>query len=187
MTRSVNDERLVRQFNRGEEAAFETIVRMYSADVAQLANRLLGWPGDVEDVTQDTFLAAFTSLKSFRCECSLKTWLFTIAINKCRTYRYKRMIRLRTLSKAAQRNAAPSHSSAAAASMDKDTFEQVRETVRAMPAKYREVVVLRYLQALPADQIAQILGITKNTVHVRLNRARKQLKDELANLMESNL
>ena len=71
--------------------------------------------------------------------------------------------------------------------MDKDTFEQVRKTVRAMPAKYREVVVLRYLQALPADQIAQILGITKNTVHVRLNRARKQLKDELANLMESNL
>jgi RNA polymerase sigma-70 factor (ECF subfamily) len=186
MAESINHETLVRQFNQGEESAFETIVRQYSADVAQLANRLLGWPGDVEDVTQDTFLSAFMGLKRFRCECSLKTWLFTITINKCRAYRYKRMLRLRSLSQAAKRAAASSHCSADSASMDNETFDQVRETVRALPAKYREVIVLKYLEALPSEQVAQILGISTNALHVRLNRARKHLKDNLAHLMESN-
>jgi len=103
MAESVDYELLVRQFNRGDESAFETIVEQYSAEIALLANRLLGWPGDVEDVTQDTFLAAFLGLKKFRCQCSLKTWLFTITINKCRTYRHKRMLRLHRFSQAAQK------------------------------------------------------------------------------------
>jgi len=82
MAESADYELLVQQFNRGDESAFETIVEQYSAEIALLANRLLRWPGDVEDVTQDTFLAAFLGLKKFRCQCSLKTWLFTITINK---------------------------------------------------------------------------------------------------------
>jgi len=71
--------------------------------------------------------------------------------------------------------------------MDNETFEQVRRTVRALPAKYREVIVLKYLEALPAEQAAQILGISINTLQVRLNRARNRLKDSLADIMESNL
>jgi len=187
MAESVDYELLVQQFNRGDESAFETIVEQYSAEIALLANRLLGWPGDVEDVTQDTFLAAFLGLKKFRCECSLKTWLFTITINKCRTYRHKRMLRLRRFSQAARRASPASHRSADSTSMDSEAFEQVRRTVRALPPKYREAVVLKYLEALPTDQVAQILGISKNTLQVRLNRARKHLKDNLADLMESNL
>ena len=187
MAESVDYELLVQQFNRGDESAFETIVEQYSAEIALLANRLLGWPGDVEDVTQDTFLAAFLGLKKFRCQCSLKTWLFTITINKCRTYRYKRMLRLRSFSQAAKRASPTAHRAADAASMDADTFENVRRTVRALPPKYREPVVLNYLEALPTDQVAQILGISKNTLQVRLNRARKRLKDSLADLMETSL
>jgi len=179
MAESVDYELLVQQFNRGDESAFETIVEQYSAEITLLANRLLGWPGDVEDVTQDT--------KKFRCECSLKTWLFTITINKCRTYRHKRMLRLRRFSQAARRASPASHRSADSTSMDSEAFEQVRRTVRALPPKYREAVVLKYLEALPTDQVAQILGISKNTLQVRLNRARKHLKDNLADLMESNL
>ena len=187
MTERVDYELLVRQFNRGDESAFDTIVEQYSAEIALLANRLLGWPGDVEDVTQDTFLAAFLGLKKFRCECSLKTWLFTITINKCRTHRYKQMLRLRRFSQAAKEASATLHRSADDASMDNETFEHVRRTVKAMPPKYREVVVLKYLEALPTDQVAQILGITKNALQVRLNRARKHLKDNLGDLMETNL
>ena len=87
MAETINDELLVEQFSQGKESAFESIVELHSADVAALANRLLGWPGDVEDITQDVFLAAFLGLKKFRRDCSLKTWLFTITINKCRSYK----------------------------------------------------------------------------------------------------
>ena len=187
MAESVDDERLVEKFHRGDESAFDRIIERYSAEIAVLANRLLGWPGDVEDVTQDTFLAAFLGLKKFRCECSLRTWLFTITINKCRSYRYKRILRLQRFSQADRTTSSTSHHAADIASMESETLEQVRRAVRALPAAYREPVVLTYLHGLTSDQAAQILGINKNTLQVRLNRARKRLKLNLADLMDDTL
>jgi DNA-directed RNA polymerase specialized sigma24 family protein len=73
MAEMIEDELLVEQFSRGDEAAFNSIVKQYSSDIAILANRLLGWPGEVDDVMQDIFLAAFIGLKKFRRDCSLKT------------------------------------------------------------------------------------------------------------------
>ena len=66
----------------------------------------------------------------------------------------------------------------------RDTFERVRKAVMALPARYREPVVLRYIQELPAEKISTILGISRNALDVRLSRARKRLKDRLGDLME---
>jgi RNA polymerase sigma-70 factor (ECF subfamily) len=184
MAEMIDDEVLVERFSRGDESAFNRIVEYYSADVTALANRLLGWPGEVEDVIQDIFLSAFLGLKRFRCECSLKTWLFTITINKCRSYRYKRMLRLRRFlqdaDKASLSSAHPAHKTP----MDAETFNRVRRAVAALPAKYREPVILRYLQELSTSQISRMLGISKSALQVRLNRARKRLKQDLAELIE---
>ena len=65
---------LVERFRRGDDSAFEEIVEQHAAEVAALANRLLGWPGDVDDVVQEVFVAAFLGLKKFRGESSLRTW-----------------------------------------------------------------------------------------------------------------
>lgn len=175
MADSTDDARLVERFNGGDQSAFGTIIERYSADVSALANRLLGWPGDVDDVTQDIFLAAFLNLGKFRGDCSLRTWLFTITINKCRTHRYKRMLRLRRFPRAADRAPSASHRAADASPMDSEKFSRVRRAVAALPAKFREPIVLRYLHELETEQISRILGIRKNTLHVRLNRARKLL------------
>ncbi len=67
---------------------------------------------------------------------------------------------------------------------DSETFNRVRHAVKALPPKYRETVVLKYLQELPTDKIAQILGISKNALQVRLTRARQRLKKDLAELIE---
>jgi RNA polymerase sigma-70 factor (ECF subfamily) len=178
------DEQLVERFVLGDESVFDRIVEQHSAVVAALANRLLGWPGDVEDVTQDIFLAAYLGLKRFRCHCSLKTWLFTITINRCRRHRHSRMLRLRAFSKVATQAPRPQTGPADKTLADNEVFEQVRTAVRALPAKYREPVVLRYLQELKAEQIAEILGISRNVVQVRLTRARERLRRDLAELME---
>jgi len=187
MAETIDDEHLVEQFNRGDESAFDRLVERYSSDIAALANRLLGWPGEVEDVTQDVFLAAFLGLKKFRCECSLKTWLFTITLNKCRSYRYKRMLHRRRISEAADKAFLASAGTADKAPMNSETFECVRRAVQALPAKYREPVVLRYLQELPTDQISRILGISKNALQVRLNRARARLREGLDELTREKL
>ena len=183
MTETLDDELLVRQFSQGDDSAFDRIVKGYSADIAVLANRLLGWPGEVEDIVQDVFLAAFLGLKKFRCECSIKTWLFIITINKCRSYRYKRMLHIRFFSQAAAKASATGAHEEDKAQMDDETFDKVRLAVQALPLKYREPVVLRYLQELSTDEIIRILGISKNTLQVRLSRARKCLRKDLAELI----
>jgi len=181
---NIDDELLVKQFNNGDKSAFGRIVEEYSADVAAFANRLLGWPEDVDDVVQNILLAAFLGLKKFRCECSLKTWLFTITINECRNYRYKQILRLKIFSKAADKvSLSPAHS-AEKAPMDNETFDRIRRAIKALPAKYREPLVLKYLQELPTNEISRILGISQNTLQVRLTRARKRLKKDLSELME---
>lgn len=179
-----NDEPLVKKFNQGGDFAFDRIVEQYYAEIAALANRLLVWPGDVEDVVQDIFLAAYLGLKKFRCDCSIRTWLFTITINQCRSYRYKRMLRRKLFSRAVHKTSlAPAHA-ADKTPIDRETFDRVRRAVTALPLKYREPLVLRYLQELPTDKISQILGISPNTLQVRLSRARKRLKQDLAELIE---
>ncbi|MHC4475095.1 MAG: RNA polymerase sigma factor [Planctomycetota bacterium] len=178
------DEQLVKRFKQGDESAFDRIVKEYSRPVAALANRLLGWPGEVEDIVQDIFLAAYLGLGRFRGQCSLKTWLFTITINRCRKYRYKRMLRLKTFSKVATQASGSPVQAPEKTSMDSEVFERVRRAVRALPAKYREPVVLRYLQEFEVEQISEILGISQNAVQVRLTRAKERLKEDLAELME---
>jgi len=183
MAEKIDDEFLVKQFSQGDDSAFNRIVEQYSADIAVLTNRLLGWPGDVEDVVQDIFLAVFVGLKKFRCECSLKSWLFTITINKCRTYRYKQILwQRKTITKLRLR--LPPNRPADGRLMDSETFNRVRRAVKAMPAKYREPIVLRYLQGLSINESSRILGISENVLQVRLNRARKRLRRELAELIE---
>ena len=184
MAGMIDDELMVEQFSRGDESVFDRIIEQYSADVAALANRLLGWPGEVEDVTQDIFLAAYLGLKKFRCECSLKSWLFTITINKCRSYRRKRLLYLGKSLQAAERAPLPAIHTAHRNPMDTETFSRIRNAVAALPAKYREPVVLKYLQELPMAEIGRILGISQNALHVRLSRARKRLKWSLAEQIE---
>jgi len=203
MAEKNDDENLVKwrkpccaQFSQGDQAegldgikppfgraAFDRIVERYSADIAVLTNRLLGWPNDVEDVVQDIFLAVFVGLKKFRGECSLKSWLFTITINKCRTYRYKQILwQRKTIPKLRLR--LPPNRPADGRLMDSEIFNRVRRCVTALPAKYREPIVLRYLQELSITESSRILGISENLLQVRLNRARKRLRRELAELLE---
>jgi RNA polymerase sigma-70 factor (ECF subfamily) len=181
---NIDDELLVKQFNNGDDSAFDRIVEKYSADVAVFANRLLGWPGDVDDIVQDILLAAFLGLKRFRCECSLKTWLFTITINECRNYRYRQVLRLKIFSKAAEKKSLSPPDPADKKAMDKDTFDRIQRAIRALPAKYREPLVLKYLQELSTNEISRILDISQNALQARLSRARKRLKQDLTELIE---
>jgi RNA polymerase sigma-70 factor (ECF subfamily) len=177
------DELLARQFSAGDNAAFERIVRQNSTEIAALANRLLGWCGDVEDVVQDIFFSAFQARKKFKGNCSIRTWLFTITLNKCRTRRYKRMLRQKSFSKLAQKDP-KAHAGSDQRLVESETFEKVRDAVKALPVKYREPIVLRYLQELAIDDIAEILALSRNAVEVRLTRARTMLKQDLAGLIE---
>ena len=176
-----NEAVLIDRFNKGDESAFEQIMKENAADVAALANRLLGWPGEVEDVVQNVFVKAFTGLRKFRRRSRLKTWLFAITINECRRHRRRQMLRLRLPAKAHRNLSSPA---AFAGVMNGERLNRVRRAVLSLPAKYREAVVLRYLQGLSMKQASEVLGITVNALHVRLTRARQRLKRNLTGLLE---
>jgi RNA polymerase sigma-70 factor (ECF subfamily) len=186
MADRLEEQALVERFRRGDDSAFDRIVERHGAEIAALANRLLGWPQDVEDVVQDVFVSAFTGLRKFRGQCRLRTWLFTITVNKCRSRRYRRVFRLREVT-IADEPASPSDESAEAKAVSVETFARVRQAVRALPPKYREVVVLRYLQGLETAEVCRLLGITANAMQVRLNRAKGRLKDSLGRLIEERM
>jgi RNA polymerase sigma-70 factor (ECF subfamily) len=186
MTDRLEEQALVERFRRGDDSAFDRIVERHGAEIAALANRLLAWPQDVDDIVQDVLVSAFTGLKRFRGQCRLRTWLFTITVNKCRSHRYRRRVRL-------QRTSMPveieprSDEHAESVTVAAETFEQVRQAVRALPPKYREVVVLRYLEGLETAEICRLLKISTNAMQVRLSRAKRQLQNSLGELIQEKM
>jgi len=165
---------------------FERLVAEHQSRVARLCYRLLGWRADIEieDVVQDVFAAAFEGLRQFRGESSVATWLTRIAINRCRSHMRRRGALLRLLSNVRRRRQAPVWAAADTALVDSEQADRVLRAVRGLPAKYREVIVLRYLEDMSTDQISQATGLTRNAVEVRLNRARQWLRASLTGMLD---
>jgi RNA polymerase sigma-70 factor (ECF subfamily) len=181
-TREGNEQALLSRAAHGESEAFDELVRRHEPHVRRLAFRLLGWrDSDVDDVVQDVFLAMLKRIGSFRAESLLSTWLTTITLNRCRSNRRKRLVRLRWLR--------TWHEPAEATSSDEqsrraETNDAVRKAVAELSPRDREVIVLFHLEQLPIVEIASLLGVRNNTIEVRLHRARQRLKQKLAPLVE---
>ncbi len=157
----------------GDAAAFARLVTDHQDHVARLAYRLLGWSGEIEDVVQDVFLAVWTHRARFRGECRLSTWLAVLTVNQCRKRHRLRWLRL------LRQATSDAESESSEGRHDGDATAAVRDAVRRLPTAYREVIVLRYLEELPVDRVAEILDLRPNTVNVRLMRARQRLKEKL--------
>lgn len=168
---------------RREPAVFDKLVQRHQAGVARLAARLLAWPGDVDDVVQDVFLAAWKALPRFRGQSAFGTWLTRITINKCRSHRRREILRLHWL-RVRQSDPVAVTAAADQAAMGAESAEEVRRGVQRLPVRYREVVVLRYLEQMPVEMICEVLGLTRVNVEVRLHRARGRLKKELAGMLD---
>ncbi len=173
-----DDGDLAARFQAGDSAAFDQIVAAHQQRIARLVFRLLGKPDEVQDVVQEVFLAVFENLERFRGESKLSTWLTTIALNKCRSHRRRSLLRPRSLFRIAKTPTVPSEQDRPAESAE--IHEELRRAVRRLSARYREPIVLRYFEELPVPEIGKVLGISVNTVEVRLTRARQKLREMLS-------
>lgn len=165
---------------RGEGRAFEEIVMEYQASVYRA---LLGWVGhrgDAEDLTQETFLLAYRNLQGFQQRSSLRTWLLKIAYHQAVSHRRK-SARRRSLAPSDNKVSAESlvdgRSNVSSERMDRmDQAARLHEAIGRLPEEYRDLIVLRDLQDLDYQSIAQTLEIPLGTVRSRLHRARLELK-----------
>ena len=174
--------RSVAHSQAGEAIALDRLVADHQQRIARLVHRLLDGPDDVEDVVQEVFLAAFKNLGRFRGQSKVSTWLTTIALNKCRSYRRWRLLRLRTLLRLAEATAAPTEEAPPVETAE--IHEEVRRAVRRLSSRYREPIVLRYFEQLSVAEIAEALEISANNVEVRLSRARRKLGEILSNRVD---
>jgi RNA polymerase sigma-70 factor (ECF subfamily) len=161
---------------RGEATDIESLVASYSAYVSRLAWSILGETGEVDDAVQETFLAAFRSLKRYRGESSPKTWLTSIAVNVCRGRLRKRTMR-QTLQNAleALHIVTPHEASPEQEALQNEAGRKLWHAVDSLDEKHRLVVALRYVHELSISEIAAALDVNEGTVHSRLHYARRKL------------
>lgn len=183
------DEKAVARFLGGDPTGFEQIVRHYSGMVFALATRLVG-PWEAEEVVQETFLRAWRGLEKFRGDASLKTWLYTIALNRAKARqgsiaRMRKVFATRHASadedqpwpgdEAPDPSASPEEQAVAL-----EQRARLRKAIRNLPEEFRHAVVLRDLEGLSYDDIARVLNVPIGTVRSRIARGRAALVEELS-------
>jgi len=170
-------------------AAFDRLYRDHVDRMYRFAQRLCGSPDDAKDLVQETFLSAYRSLKDFRGESSISTWLYTIAAHACQRMRRKRKGEPeRELSLDALIPTADGDMPLQVPGTDltpeerlehKELRHSLFSAVHQLPKKYRMVLVLRDMEGLSAREVGAVMGLTERAVKSRLHRARLFVRHEL--------
>jgi RNA polymerase sigma factor (sigma-70 family) len=174
---AATDEKVMEVDRRNElERQYEGLWREYGASLSRLAASYECLPHAREDLLQEIRLAIWTALPRFRGESSLRTFVYRIAHNRALTHVWRRGARVpitNEIQEPADDRPNPESSVVRAA-------EEARlmVAVRGLPVAYRQTITMA-LEDLPLAEIAAVLGITENNVGVRLNRARKMLRERL--------
>ena len=175
---------LISQCIVGNEAAIETFVRQYETGVFRLALSIVGDQAEANEITQETFIAALRSLRSYEEKKSLKAWLYTIALNQSRSHLRKRktLQRLRTTLNSIFRVEIQKQPSPEESAIQNDRETQIWNALNQLDEPFRTVVILRYFHELPIAEISEILSVNEGTVHSRLHTARERLRNALNHL-----
>jgi RNA polymerase sigma-70 factor (ECF subfamily) len=177
---------LVDRLRRGDEDAYEILVRQFGGHALAVARRLLRNEDEAHDAVQDAFLQAFRSFARFRADCKLSTWLHRIVVNAA-------LMKLRARRREPEQSiddllpqfvedghwahAVPDWREPADVALQRhETRALVRELIDRLPETYRTVLVLRDIEELDTEEAARVLGITPNAVKIRLHRARQALR-----------
>ncbi|GCE25864.1 RNA polymerase sigma factor [Dictyobacter alpinus] len=173
-----DDAALVTASQTGDQEAFAILVQRHQRRVFNLVYRMLQQYEEANEVTQDTFLAAWQGLPSFRGDARFSTWLHRIAYN-CALKQLEQRKRDTALQAAIQAETVDSDERIGAEIEAHDRQEVVREHISTLPAKYRIVLVLRHLQEMTYEEMAEILTMPVGTIKTHLFRARNLLKARL--------
>ncbi|MFD8395511.1 RNA polymerase sigma factor [Streptomyces sp. NPDC059680] len=163
----------------GDEEAFETLVRHYGPIMLQTATRLLGDRSEAEDAVQDAFVSAWRKLPEFRGDSAFGTWMYRIVTNRClNVLRARRQVI--TLD-AVSEPVAPDHQVSPARAVEAQAaVEALSQAMAVLSPEQRVCWVLRELNGLSYEAVAEMVGISQEAVRGRVFRARRQLTEAMA-------
>src|ERR687895_1772294 len=178
---------LIEQCLAGDQTAWEQIVRQNRRKVFNVAYKFVGKHDEAEDLTQDIFLKIFKALGTFDRRANFQTWIVSISRNLCidhyRSVRKERQTIARDVDSADLQPATAERGPYAAAE-HQDLRELLRVALQTLPLTLRTAVVLRDLQELSYQEIADRLGLPEGTVKSRINRGRLELARQLKRLQD---
>ncbi|MHB9146415.1 MAG: sigma-70 family RNA polymerase sigma factor [Symbiobacteriia bacterium] len=182
---------LVARACQGEVEAFEQLVAAYERKVYNLAYRLTGSPDDAADVAQEALLKVYTSLPEFRGDSSFSTWLYRVVSNTCLD-ELRRRKRQRAVSLDQPLTLVDGEDLSRQWADDSDGPEEiltrkeqralVQQAITLLDEEHRVIIVMRDIQGLSYQEVADSLGLSLGTVKSRLNRARAALQKKFSEL-----
>jgi RNA polymerase sigma-70 factor (ECF subfamily) len=185
-SRSDDDAALVRLAQAGNDDAFGQLVSRHAPSMLSVTTRMLGHVPEAEDLAQEAFISAYKALGQFQLDATFRTWLYRITVNKCRDWLKARRPDLVPIDEGGERGAV------AWATADEETphweFEQlelawqIEQGIQALPPLYRESFVLKHIEGLTYDEMSEVLGAHRDTLKMRVYKARTLLCQSLAHL-----
>jgi RNA polymerase sigma-70 factor, ECF subfamily len=182
---------IVAELKAGSEEAYNWLVTHYHQPIYSLVYRILTDPADAADTTQEVFLKVFRGMKRFNGECSLKTWLYRIAIHEASNQRrwwFRHKSKETSMEAHVDQDGnsfglcdtlADKHESPLEIFAHEEVRARVEMELKQIPEPYRTTVVLRDIEGLAYEEIAEVLQISLGTVKSRLIRGRDALKKRL--------
>ncbi|MBX7165891.1 MAG: sigma-70 family RNA polymerase sigma factor [Pirellulales bacterium] len=183
---SIDEAHLLARLRRGDEAAYEWLVRTFSGRMLAVANRMLRCENDAADAVQEAFISAFKAIDSFEGSARIGTWLQRILINAClmklRSERSRTACPIEELLPSFDDQGHHVHAvqpwtrCPSEPAQQAELRTQVRRSIDQLPEGYREILLLRDIEELDTDQTAKMLQISPGAVKTRLHRARLALR-----------
>lgn len=191
LPRANEESAFVAELRAGSQDAFAYLLAVYQNPVFNVVWHIVENSADAWDVVQDVFVKVFKGIKGFNGDSSLRTWIYRIAVHEASNHRRSWLRRHWREPVSVDDTESPS-GAAASESVSREqspyqVFEQaerevvVRQALASLAPPYRTVVVLREIEGLPYEDIAQVLGLAEGTVKSRLMRGRELLRRKLAN------
>jgi RNA polymerase sigma-70 factor, ECF subfamily len=182
-------EALIQRCLQGDQEAWDAIVRQHWRKVFNVAYKFVGKHAEAEDLTQEIFLKVFKSLETFDRRANFQTWLISVSRNLCidhyRSVRKEREMIDREVDTADIAPAAPDPGPIAALEQ-RDRVVLLRQALAALPETLRTAVLLRDIQELSYQEIADRLQLPEGTVKSRINRGRNELARQIRKLRGSD-
>jgi RNA polymerase sigma-70 factor (ECF subfamily) len=182
-----SDEVLITLVHQGEQGAYRILVERYQERIRNLIYSIFREQQVVDDLSQEVFIKAYEALPQFRFQSSFYTWLYRIAVNKSRDELRKRKVRrwfsLQTMLDSGDKELG---SKIVVEQHDNELQELLAAGLKTLPEKYRIAIILKDIDGLSYEEIAEIMECEIGTVKSRLSRARAMLRKVLEPLLKEN-
>ncbi|HZC22864.1 MAG TPA: sigma-70 family RNA polymerase sigma factor [Candidatus Binatia bacterium] len=192
--RSQEEAAIVAELKAGSEAAYVWLIGEFQQPVYGLVYRMVNDPADAADTTQDVFLKVFRGMKHFHGESSLKTWIYRIALHEAanrRRWWFRHKAKETSIDPAESETPGAAENALQVALADpadspfdslahREVQQRVEQELRKVPEPYRTTLILRDLEEMSYEEIAEILEVSLGTVKSRLTRGRDALRQRLA-------